>query len=195
MVQFICRHSLAAHFLIGFFFVGFVRFFLLFLLFLSSISRDWIKWSPSCVWPPFRASITRARARTFNKNCSATNLPQLLQIIDAEMVEAIQFLALSLMKASYLTGLFIRFDACRHLYMHCASPVRSNDVVVECFASLGEFLAEELCIGCLDSVSVLIPTILVLLSFGFSILVAIHCLISRFFYLVLKEIFSLQNAM
>ena len=65
--------------------------------------------------------------------------------------------------------------------MHCVSPVRSNDVVVECFASLGKFLAEQLCIGCLDSVSVLIPIILVLLSFGFSTLVAIHCLISRFF--------------
>lgn len=102
----ICRHSLAAHFLIGFFFVGFVCFFVLFLLFLGSISRDWIKWSPSCVWPPFRASITPARARIFNNNCSVANLPQLLEIIDTEMVEAIQFLALSLMKASYLTGWF-----------------------------------------------------------------------------------------
>ena len=74
--------------------------------------------------------------------------------------------------------------------MHCVSPVSSNDVLVECFASLGEFLAEELCIGCLDSVSVLIPTILVLLSFGFSILVAIHCLISRFFlYCTKRNIF------
>ena len=79
------------------------------------------------------------------------------------------------------------FDACRLLYVHDVSPESSNDVVVECFAYFGEFLAEELCIRCLKSDSLLIAIISVLLSFDFSILVAIHCLISRFLLSCIKR--------